>query len=175
MAPPSPPLRVDIRRTACRAQKNAPNTLTAKSRSIRSAVRSSTRLVGATIPALMTAAVRVPNSSAASKAAMTSASWDTSARTVLTRAPWSAQRAATASAAPCCSRYVRQTSYPRPARRIEVAAPIPRPPPVIRTTPDTGRAFHTEASSRSAVRTTRPGPARSPAPARTDRPPSRGP
>ena len=78
MTPPSPPLRVDIRFTASRAHRMLPVTLTAIMRWMRSADMSSTRAEGPTMPALLTSAPNVPNSSAAANSARISASLPTS-------------------------------------------------------------------------------------------------
>ncbi len=78
MTPPSPPLRVDIRFTASRAHRMLPVTLTAIMRWMRSADMSSTRADGPTMPALLTSAPNVPNSSAAANSARMSASLPTS-------------------------------------------------------------------------------------------------
>jgi hypothetical protein len=54
ITPPAPPWRVLMRRTASRAQWNAPPTLTANTRAMRAGSISSTRAAGATMPALLT-------------------------------------------------------------------------------------------------------------------------
>ena len=79
MTPPLPPCLVDIRFTASRAHRMAPVTLIAIMRWMRSADISSTRTpLVPTMPALLTSAPSVPNSSAALNSARMSLSLPTS-------------------------------------------------------------------------------------------------
>jgi hypothetical protein len=104
MAPPRPPRRVDIRRTASRQHSTVPSTLTASIRRTRSAVSSSTRARAPTMPAFATRAASGPRESAAEKAASTSASTETSARTGTATPPSASIPSATAAAAAASSR-----------------------------------------------------------------------
>ena len=65
MAPPAPPFRVDIRRTASRAHRIAPTTLTAKAFAKACAVTVSTRAKPPVTPALFTSALMGPSSRSA--------------------------------------------------------------------------------------------------------------
>ncbi|KYF74303.1 hypothetical protein BE11_09995 [Sorangium cellulosum] len=60
MAPPAPPRRVDMRRTASRAHRKQPTTLVARMRCTRAAVMSSRRAWRSSTPALFTSAVTGP-------------------------------------------------------------------------------------------------------------------
>src|SRR6267142_2628204 len=134
MTPPSPPLRVDIRFTASRAHRMLPVTLTAIMRWMRSADMSSTRTEGPTMPALLTRAPSVPNSSAALNSARISLSLPTSLLTAMAL-PFLRSISATASrAAASFAAYPMQTRNPRAAAAVAVARPMPRLPPVIITT-----------------------------------------
>ena len=100
MAPPRPPCRVDMRRTASRAQRNDPTTLVARIRVMRAASIASTRICVSRMPALFTSAVTGPSArSQASNSRTTSASTATSACTATARPPAATMAATTASAA----------------------------------------------------------------------------
>ncbi len=100
MAPPVPPCRVLMRRTASRAHRKLPITLMRSMRSSRFASISSTRAVASTTPALLTSAVRRPSfASTLRNIASTCASLPTSACTVIALPPSARMRRTTSSAA----------------------------------------------------------------------------
>ena len=72
MASPAPPWRVDIRRTASRAHRNAPVMLIANTRSKRAASISSRRACLSRMPALFTRAWIAPSFAASPKRRTTS-------------------------------------------------------------------------------------------------------
>ncbi len=99
IAPPLPPYRVDIRRTACAAQRNGPVMLAAQMRASRASSNPSRRPCFSTVPALFTRAVSGPSSSSTvAKSRSTSAPRLTSARTATAVPPAARTVSATASA-----------------------------------------------------------------------------
>ncbi len=105
MAPPAPPVAVDIRRTASRQHSMVPITLTAISRSSGACWSSATGVSGPPlIPALLTRAVSLPRRSSTSRNMRTTWSCcDTSACTAIARPP-ARSIAATSASADCRSR-----------------------------------------------------------------------
>src|SRR6266498_3684852 len=135
MAPPSPPYRVDMRRTASRLHRNTPSTFTSSTRRTVAASCSSSRPgVLPVIPALHTTPCRTPWSAAASNSRVTSASPATSPATATAVPPAAVISATTPAAASWSPAYPTTTSCSRATCRA-TAAPIPRPPPVTITTP----------------------------------------
>src|SRR3978361_1007728 len=101
---------------------------------MRSADMSSTREVVPTMPALLTSAPSVPNSSAALNSARMSCSLPTSHCTAIALPFLPSMVETTSRAAASLVAYPTQTRNPREAAASAVARPIHRPPPVIMTT-----------------------------------------
>ena len=100
MAPPEPPWRVLMRRTASRAHSMVPMTLMSNKRRQRATSIASTRAATSTTPALLTSAVSRPNfASTVANMAKTCASFATSACTAMALPPWAWMALTTTSAA----------------------------------------------------------------------------
>ena len=128
-----PPVR-RIARISCFMHRNTPLALTFRTLSQSSASRSSASLSRISMPALLNAPSRRPNSATARPTiAATSASFETSASTAYATPPAPAIPLATSSTtAPM--RPLTTTFAPAPARISDAARPIPEPAPVTMTT-----------------------------------------
>ena len=136
MAPPAPPWSVDMRRTASRAQRNEPSTLTARRSAMRAAVSSSSRAFGTGDPRVVhedpQRAELVGGREQRDHVGLVA--HVAAGRRPPGRQPGDTRRPPTAAAA-ASARYERQTSKPAWASRGAVAAPMPRLPPVTTRRP----------------------------------------
>src|SRR4051794_8943875 len=121
----------DVIAAAARLQHSStPVRLTAHRRANSPGSTSTSLPTGPVIPALLTSPVTTPTDAVVSNSASTSAGEATSACTGSQRAPAERTAAAVSSARPVLDAYEKTMSCPSAAIRRQIAAPMPRLPPV---------------------------------------------